>query len=369
MYRKNDPVVLVQCQHYSVESIVKSLNRGLEHIGGLESFIKPGERVLLKPNLLRAAPPESAVTTHPAVVEAAIRLVREAGAEPFVGDSPGFGSANKVARAAGIEEVCLRLGVPLINFEQKITIDGIEGGFFRRFEVAKDAIEADRIINLAKAKTHQQMTLTLGVKNLFGCLPGLDKPRWHLQAGTDESYFGRMLAELAIIVAADLTILDAVVGMDGNGPGGGRVREFGFLALSGNPFALDVAVAGLFGIAPQKVPALAAGIELGAAPSSPKEIEIRGADPESLRVSDFLMPSAQRVGFGLRGFLFRALKRTFTPRVRIRHRKCVLCNACVEICPANALSNDGKRIRVSRKDCINCYCCAEVCPHEAIRIR
>lgn len=369
MYRKNDPVALEHCPGYSVESVIESLRTGLEHLGGLERFIKPGERVLLKPNLLRAAPPEAAVTTHPVVVEAAIQLVREIGAEPFVGDSPGFGSAGKVARASGIEKVCLRLDVPLINFEQKVTRDGIEGGMFRRFEVAKEAIEADKIINLAKAKTHQQMTLTLGVKNLFGCLPGLDKACWHLQAGTDEFYFGRMLAELAILIEADLTILDAVVGMDGNGPGGGRVREFGFFALSENPFVLDVVVSGLFGIDPRKVPVLAAGIELGAAPSSPKEIEILGADPYSLKVSDFLIPSAQRVGFGLRGLLFRALKRTFTPKVRIRHRRCVLCNACVEICPADALSNDGKRIRVSRKDCINCYCCAEVCPHNAVRIR
>jgi ferredoxin len=212
------------------------------------------------------------------------------------------------------------------------------------------------------------MTLTLGVKNLFGCVVGLDKPRWHLKAGTDEAYFGRMLAELAIAVDAELTILDAVVGMDGNGPGGGRQRDFGFLALSANPFALDVAVAGLFGVDPRKVPALAAGIELGAAPASPAEIKTLGADPSELRVHDFLPPSAQRIGFNMPAPLFRFLKRLFTPKVRIRHRRCVRCMACVEICPADALHNDGKRVHVDRSVCINCYCCAEVCPHNAVRI-
>jgi uncharacterized protein (DUF362 family)/Pyruvate/2-oxoacid:ferredoxin oxidoreductase delta subunit len=368
MYNPTDPVALVPCPDYSAEIVRARLHEGLELLGGLGRFLRPGEKVLLKPNLLRAALPEAAVSTHPAIVEAVILAVKEAGAQPFVADSPGFGSLRRIGEASGLAAVCRRQGVPFYFFEQRMEIEGIEGGVFRRLEVARDAIEADKIINLAKAKTHQQMILTLGVKNLFGCVVGLDKSRWHLKAGTDEAYFGRMLAELAIAIDADLTILDAVLGMDGNGPGGGRPRNFGFLAMGVNPFTIDVVVANLFGVDPRRVPALATGIELGVTPAGADQIEVLGTDPLNLRVTDFLLPIAQRVGTNIPIPLFHFLRRLFTPKVRIRHRRCVRCKACLEVCPANAIFDDGKRLHVRRNICINCYCCAEVCPEDAVRI-
>ena len=370
MYDKHAPVALLSCGDYSPGAVAETIGKGLDLLGGLERIVKPGDRVLLKPNLLIAAKPAKAVTTHPQIVEAAIEAVKDLGATPFVADSPGFGSPRSMFAATGLGEVCERHGVQYGFFEEKTRVDGLEGGRFRRFEVAREALEADCIINLAKAKTHQQLTLTLGVKNLFGCVVGLEKPQWHLRAGHDVDNLARMMAELAVVVDADLTILDGVLGMDGNGPSfGGRAREFGFLALSANPFALDVAIAHLFGLPPRKIPITAAGIELGVSPASIGEVEVLGADPAELKVDDFLIPESRKPTMQLPGFLFRMLKRFFTPRLHVDPRKCIVCNACVEVCPTGAARNEGGRVRIETRDCITCYCCSEVCPQDAIELR
>lgn len=369
-YNPDDPVALLPCADYSLNKVRAIIEEGLKHLGGLKDFIKPGERVLLKPNFLRPARPETAVTTHPAIVEAVAGLVRKAGAFPMVGDSPGYTSCRQVAKTAGIAEVCNRLDIPLLPFKEKALLPVHGEGRFRRLEVAQEVMEADKIINLPKAKTHQQMTLTLGVKNIFGCVVGLDKSKWHLMAGTDARHFGRMIAELAVAIGADLTILDAVLGMDGDGPGGGRPRPFGFVALGPNPFAIDIVVSELFGIAPKRVPALKAGIDLGVAPTRAKDCEILGDEAwKKLIVSDFLPPSAASISFRIPGPIFRLLKRFLTPTPKIDRQRCVLCNACVEVCPANCMSNSNGKIIISKKDCISCYCCAEVCPHKAVKIQ
>jgi uncharacterized protein (DUF362 family)/Pyruvate/2-oxoacid:ferredoxin oxidoreductase delta subunit len=369
-FQADDPVALVSCSSYDTEPVRAALEEALRRLGGLKDFIKPGDSVLLKPNFLRTARPEAAVTTYPAVVEAVALMVRDAGAIPVLGDSPALQSCERVAEVSGIAAVCRRLNIPLLPFKEKVVVGTDGRGHFRRFDVAKEVTEVDRIINLPKAKTHQQMTLTLGVKNLFGCIVGTDKSKWHLRAGMDSRFFGRMLAELALAVGADLTILDAVVGMDGDGPGGGRVRPFGFLAAGPNPFTLDVVVSELFGIPAKKVPALASGIELGAAPASARLCSIAAdGDWRAFAVPDFLPPGAARVGFNIPGPLFRFLRRFFTPRPKIDRKLCVLCNACVEACPAECMTNTGDRIVIRYDDCISCYCCAEVCPHKAVKIK
>ena len=369
-YNIADPVALLPCSDYDPAAVRAALDEGLKLLGDHGIIGRPGERVLLKPNLLRAAHPEAAVTTHPVIVEAAINAVRAAGAEPLVGDSPSYGSFERVAEVSGLAEVCRRLQVPIFALDDPVPLQLDGGARFRRLEVARAVLEVDRVVNLAKAKTHQQMLLTLGVKNLFGCVYGLEKARWHFKAGTDARHFARMIAELAAAVGADLTVLDAVVGMDGDGPGGGRVRPMGFLALGRNPFAVDVVTAGLFGIPPERVPVLAAGRELGLAPARAADVEILGVgDWRELAIPDFRLPGAAKVGWSLPRPIFRLLKRLFTPQPKIDRERCTLCGDCVDVCPADAMTNAGGRIEISYRDCINCYCCAEVCPHSAVNIR
>ena len=192
------------------------------------AFVRPGERVLLKPNMLSAKAPEKAVTTHPEVLRGVIELVKEAGGIPLVGDSPGIGGFRRVAEKSGILRVIEETGAEPVEFAETVEVAG--QGVFRRFEIARPYMEADRIINIAKLKTHEMMTMTCAVKNLFGAVVGTGKAAWHLKAGADRGMFARMLLEIYLLRRPDLNIVDAITAMEGNGPGSGDPRHVGLLA-------------------------------------------------------------------------------------------------------------------------------------------
>ncbi len=210
-------VALEKVESYDGEAVKAGLVNLLAPLGGIETFVKPGERVLIKPNMLSAKPPEAAVTTHPAVLRAVIELVQSAGAVALVGDSPGFGTLRSVAKRSGMLAVVEATGAELVEFSETRAVAST--GKFRRFEVAAAYLQADRVINLPKLKTHEMMTLTCGVKNLFGILVGAAKPAWHLQAGFDRELFARVLLEIYQLRPPDLTIVDAITAMEGDGPG------------------------------------------------------------------------------------------------------------------------------------------------------
>ena len=167
-------VVIEKVDSYSPALVQAGLLRLLEPLGGMDAFVKPGERVLIKPNMLSAKPLEAAVTTHPALLQAVIGQVQQAGGIALVGDSPGFGTLRAVAKRSGMLPVIEACGAELVEFAAVREV--ITGGKFKRFEIAAPYLDADRIINLPKLKTHEMMTLTCGVKNLFGILVGAAKP-------------------------------------------------------------------------------------------------------------------------------------------------------------------------------------------------
>ncbi|HTG82284.1 MAG TPA: DUF362 domain-containing protein, partial [Geobacteraceae bacterium] len=239
-------VSIERCPNYEPERVKSALIRLLEPLGGMDAFVTPGERVLLKPNMLSAKDPEKAVTTHPAVLRAAIDLVKRAGGIPLVGDSPGIGDFRKVAARTGLLQVCEETGAALAEFSDAVEVAGT--GLFRRLELARPYLEADRIINLPKLKTHEMMTMTCAVKNLFGAVVGHAKAAWHLKAGADREQFARMLLEIYLLRKPDLTIVDAVTAMEGNGPGSGDPVDVGLLLAGTNAVAVDVVTAELAGI-------------------------------------------------------------------------------------------------------------------------
>ena len=213
-------VSLLAAARYDRPEVEDALERLLAPLGGIGAFVRPGQKVLLKPNLLAGRPPERAVTTHPEIVRGMIRLVQKAGGHVAVGDSPGVGSPLQVARRSGILAVVEETGAEFAPFTESVRVRP-SGAVFQELEVARDLLEADVVINLPKLKTHQMMGLTCGVKNLFGAVVGMRKPRLHLQAGTDKSFFALMLLELAEFLRPALTVVDAITAMEGNGPGSG----------------------------------------------------------------------------------------------------------------------------------------------------
>ena len=244
-------VSLISAETYEIEALHQQLEALLAPFGGMTHFVKAGDRVLLKPNLLTGSRPTKECTTRPEVVYCVAKMVQAAGGEPFLGDSPAFGSARGVAEANGLLEWANKANLPIVEMHGKrYPLDSKE---FDNLLLSKEAIEADVVINLPKVKSHVQLTMTLGVKNLFGCVPGKMKAWWHMEAGKDRQRFGTMLVETARAISPELTIIDGIIAHEGNGPINGEPRDLGVLAASGNVFALDRAMIEILGVNPTPV--------------------------------------------------------------------------------------------------------------------
>lgn len=362
------PIVsIVKCADYAFEDVYSSVRRSVELAGGIHAFVKRGERILLKPNLLTGRPPEAAVTTHPSVVKAAIRLVKEAGAIPVVGDSPAIGGARKVAEKCGVLRACMEEGAEFVEMKDVVIKDNPKGRVFKRLELASEVLEVDGVVNLPKFKTHAQMFLTAGVKNIFGCVPGKLKPQWHLSAGVDSASFADMLLDLYLFINPRLTILDAIVGMEGNGPSSGTPRPLGFIMASKDAVALDTVAAACVGADPMDVPLIKAASLRGIKGCELKDIAVTGDPVAGVRVAGFRFPPLISVNFTakLPYFIDRGLRKALTSRPSIDKKECTLCNVCVEVCPPSVMKKTGK-IEINYDSCIRCYCCQEVCPQGAI---
>ena len=360
-------VGLVACDAYQREKTHAAVKRAIDALGGISAFVKPGDRVLLKPNLLKANPPDDAVTTHPEIVRAVIRLVRGAGGRVLVGDSPGMGRLDKVARTAGILAVVNEEGAELVSFDDPVTVNA--QGRFQHFEIARVAHEADVIINLPKLKTHGMVTMTGAVKNCFGCIPGNRKAQWHLNAGVDHDQFSRMLVELYALLAPKLTVMDAVVGMEGNGPGSGDPRRIGAIIAGQDAVAVDVVAAALISLSPVRLPVGRAAIELGIGAASLEDITVKGDELEPLIVRDFRLPASVHTEWPLPDWLRRTLKNALTNKPAIDHSICLQCGLCERHCPRKAISKGRTGLVIDYRNCIRCFCCQEFCPHRAIQVR
>ncbi len=361
-------VSLLRTPNYDRKIVESHLRRLLAPLGGMESFVRPGQKVLVKPNMLSGKSPERAVTTHPEVVRGIVQLAQEAGGRVFVGDSPGVGSPRQVARRSGILAVIEETGAEFASFSDSVRIRP-RGGTFHELEIARDILDADVIINLPKLKTHQMMGLTGGVKNLFGAVVGMRKPRLHLQAGTDKAFFALMLLELAEQVAPALTVVDAIIGMEGEGPGSGDPITLGALIAGASPLAVDAAAIAMLGISPQDVWTQAEALRTGRPGSRIEEVEILGDSPEDLRPSRFRSAGKTDVNFGLPPFLKNPLKKALTARPVVDPILCEHCGLCVEHCPPRAMAISGESLRIDDDRCIRCFCCQELCPRGALPTR
>jgi uncharacterized protein (DUF362 family)/Pyruvate/2-oxoacid:ferredoxin oxidoreductase delta subunit len=362
-------VAIVRCFTYDYLQVLAGVREVLEPLGGLRAFVKRGDKVLLKPNLLSGKHPDKCVTTHPALVKAVAQLVQEVGGVPAIGDSPGVGGLGRVATQAGIAEVADAVGCPLVELTGVAEIMTGDDYTFRRIELAQAVLEADVVINLPKVKTHSQTLLTLGVKNIFGCIPGMRKAQWHLKAGTDHTYFAGMLAELCQIVKPALTIVDGITGMEGEGPGNGDPRPLGLILAGGNPFALDTTICRIVGVPVEELLTVQAARQRGFEGTDPKQIEILGQRIEDIEVTPFLLPRRFDVQWNLPGFIKRPLKNIFTPKPIIKRDLCKVCGVCAEVCPPQAISLSDKKMEIDYHKCIRCYCCQEVCPEGAVRFQ
>jgi uncharacterized protein (DUF362 family)/Pyruvate/2-oxoacid:ferredoxin oxidoreductase delta subunit len=359
-------VSVVRCSSYEADEIRVSLRRVLEPIGGIEAFVKPGQRVLLKPNLLAAKDPMRAITTHPMLVEAVAEEVRRAGGDPFVGDSPG-GAVRGIKRVwanTGMEEMAERTGLELVNFEASGS-KGIRFGE-HTFYVAKPVLDADVIINLPKLKTHSLTLLTCAVKNMFGVIPGFRKGEQHKRCPKPEE-FARMLVHLYKLVPPSLTIVDAVLAMEGNGPSSGQRRWLKILMAGGDAVAVDAVAGRLIGFPDGFVDTTRIATEMGLGEGSVERLEVVGEAAKET-AEGFALPSNK-----VKKLVPRPLVKLVAPLVWVKPvivpSTCTGCGFCAESCPVSTIVKEGAVYRIVDKHCIKCLCCHELCPESSIEIK
>jgi uncharacterized protein (DUF362 family)/NAD-dependent dihydropyrimidine dehydrogenase PreA subunit len=354
-----EKVAAGSCDSYDIKILKQFFHSGFSEVG----FEVAHQRVLLKPNLLSAKSLEKAVTTRPEFVRAIAELLLDYSCDVYIGDSPGYESTEKVLFKSGFMDVVKGCGLKILSFNKEIKkkYKGISP--YREFILGEDPDDFEIIINLPKLKTHVMMGLTLGVKNTFGFIQGLDKAKWHLRAGTDKTIFASILIDIHNIVKPSITIIDGIVGMDGEGPGSGRVRNMGLVALSKNTFALDHYVEQLANI-PFTLPIISKAREHGMVPDY--EIICVGS-PVSF-IDNFQMPGTIDVNWNLPGMVKKVLKNVFIKKPKLKKDMCKGCGVCAHVCPAGALSVDERAALFNYKKCIRCYCCQEMCPEGAIRV-
>ncbi len=362
-------VAIEKCSLYNLQTVRRSLIQLLDRLGGIKSLVSPGQNVLLKPNLLSAASPVEAVSTHPVVMQAMVEIVMEAGGNVYLGDSPGSDSQEKAMQVCGMKAVIEKTGAQYLTFSDNT---GVEVNNYKKriIPLASTLAQMDLIINMGKLKTHAFTGMTGGVKNVFGCVVGAKKARFHLDYPLPLD-FSRLLIDVYLAVKPSLTILDAVIAMEGTGPRRGRPRQVGLLVASPCAVALDRVVAEITGFYPEEVTTLVAASELGLPGTELSEVRLEGISLEEARVSGFDKGPAAGGKLSRLVALFpvariRDMLSARRPYPRVNPEICTACAVCRDNCPAQVIEIADALPVIDHKSCIRCYCCQEFCAYGAI---
>jgi uncharacterized protein (DUF362 family) len=293
--RLRTKVAVARLDDYRPDRLISAITRQLELLGGLGRFVRRQDSVLIKPNFIAPKPAHTAVQTDPAVVIALATVLKDFGARPFVADSPGWASVQSCARVLGLDEPLKKLGVPVRPLN-KPTRQRIGSGFV---SISRLALQADRIINLPKFKAHQQLTATIAVKNMFGCVCGKRKAFLHFSRGKSFDDFCRMLIDIYRLTAPVLSIVDGIVAMEGQGPINGRPRKLGFLVASPDPLACELLCCDIINLDPQQLPIVRTARQVGFGCTDLSQVEIVGDDYTPYRCTDFVAAELTPLQFSL----------------------------------------------------------------------
>lgn len=362
MYNVN--VALIEQPSYERMSLHAAISRAITSAGFDLSSVSR-KKVLLKPNMLGAYPPWMGVTTNPIFVEETAKIFLEAGAIVSIGDSPnGVHDLDKVWEITGIAGVCKKLGIEEAHFEESgsVEVNGVR--------IARAVCKADFVINLPKFKTHSLTILTLAVKNLFGCVNGMQKTRFHSELRTTKS-FAEALVRIAEASKPSFTLVDGIMAMDGEGPSAGNPINLKVIVAAKNIHHVDSICCRLAGLEPMKLDTLDAAFRMGLYdPSLP--VSIVGDPIEKLMPNKFSLPSTYSKGirdWKVTRFVLDRIWSNMSSQPVIDDKKCKKCGYCIKACPVNAISNTKNMVKINHEDCIQCFCCHETCPHKSIHLK
>jgi uncharacterized protein (DUF362 family)/Pyruvate/2-oxoacid:ferredoxin oxidoreductase delta subunit len=363
-------VTIRKCADYDSRLLRDAIAKALDDIGGMNAFVKSGDQLLLKPNLLKSAAPSQAAVTHPAVVETVASMVLDCGGKPFIGDSPPLGNLAKVLSKSGYTDFMKRMSIKSVPFTEKKPLEFPEGRLFRRIDLAREAFEFNSVINLPKLKTHTQMMLTLAVKNLFGTVIGMDKASWHLRAGKDYESFATVLVQIYEKVRPCFSLIDGILAMEGNGPNSGNPRPVGIIGASTDAVALDAAVTRLVGFPTDAVRTNSIGERLGLGIADKDGIDLVGDDLDGFPLKDFKAPKSITMAWNLSYWnpARRFMENHVITKPAIDHSVCRNCGICLKHCPPEAISEVDGVMKIDRRKCISCFCCHELCANDAVQI-
>lgn len=374
-----ESVYLITCNDYDI--VKEKLPALMEMMGGINRFVKKGETIILKPNLLLAVNPERVVSTHPSLITSLGTLLYDRQVNAVLADSPGSGYAyntrtlEKVYKKCGMIEAA-EAGQVTLNYDTGHEIVSFnQGNLVKRFEVISPVLEASGVINLCRLKTHSFMAMSGAVKNNFGVIPGRLKLGYHAALKEPER-FAALLLDLADLIQPRLSIMDAVIGMEGNGPTGGSPRQAGYLLASTSQLALDVVAAEIMGLPRDKNPVLIEAEKRGQGPFRIEDVQLVGEDIESLRIENYQLPDTFTSWIGFQGvpdFLLKILeallKKSSSLKPEINRKKCIGCGACIKACPAEVITLDTEnKAVINTQGCIRCYCCHEMCTEKAVEL-
>ncbi len=358
-------VSIVRCNSYDPQLIQEKVRQAIELIGGITVFIKPGSRVLVKPNLLMAKEPACGITTHPEVVRAAVKLLKEIDCKVFIGDGPSaFGN-----QADNVDEVYERTGIKNVAEEEKVELVKFENKRWRKFfPLATWIDKCDCIVNIPKFKTHNLMLLTGAVKNLFGFVWGTHKTELHKKF-FNKSDFSKILVDIYEEIKPALNIVDGVVAMEADGPAfGGTLREVNLLFAGTDAVAVDSVLTMIMGLSPSEVLTNKEAASRGLGVSDIKDIEILGESLSAVTGKPFILPSTswrQKMA----PFVVDMIKGFIKYYPCVQYDTCVKCSICVKACPNKAIAMKNGRIVFDYSKCISCFCCQEFCPSSAIKVK
>ena len=369
----NKPVVsIASCKSYAPEELKTALLKVFADLGGIEKYVTSGTKIVLKPNLVMGKSPSVCATTNPEFIRQLAVILIEHGAQVFIAESPGGpytpARLSAVYNACGITKIAAETGIVLNQKTETVKKENPAGKLLKTIELVKPLAEADFIINLPKPKSHGQMTYTGAVKNMFGAVSGVYKADYHMRMSEYDT-FADAIIDIFLCVKPKLTIMDAVMGMDGNGPTNGNPKHIGLICAGEDAFALDLTILNILGLDPQKVPVMKQGMLRNLCVNNISEIEVKSDMPENFSVDGFNFPAAGAINFFHENFLLKPFGGFFKPYPCFLHDTCTSCGECARSCPAEIIIMKDKKPYADLTKCVRCFCCQELCPADAVEIK